>query len=249
MPTTYKDRYEQDGFLRVPAMLDADALRSVELELTAYVTSVVPRLPQNDIVWEAGGKAIRNLWRMEAYSEFFRELASRPHIVNLVAELVNGAPVAMAVELFAKPARVGSGVPIHQDNGYFNLTPPDALTCWIALDASTHENGCVYYARGSHKHGLLPHKASMVPGNSWGLADPPAPSTLDEAPGILRPGDAMLHHCCTLHRSEPNQSATPRRGLLIVYKAAHCNVDEAGMSRYLAALQAQRDRMAVAAQA
>jgi phytanoyl-CoA hydroxylase len=226
--------YADDGLLHVPRLLDAASLHAVELALQRYA-ELLPTLPAADIVRESDGRAIRNLWRMEQHSAFFQELAESPQLKRLVAPLVNGEPICMGVELFAKPARVGSAVPLHQDNGYFNLTPPDALTCWIALDASTRENGCVLYARGSHRQGLLPHKATGIPGNSWGLADPPAPATLDEVPGLLHPGDAMLHHCCLLHRSEPNGSDRARRGLLIVYKAAHCRIDPEGLRLYQAA--------------
>jgi phytanoyl-CoA hydroxylase len=227
--------YEDDGFLHVPRLLDARALSDVELALHRYA-EILETLPAADIVREADGRSVRNLWRMEQHSDFFADLPLRFHA--LVAPLVQGVPVSMGVELFAKPARVGSAVPLHQDNGYFNLTPPDALTLWIALDASTEENGCVRYARGSHRAGLLPHVATGIKGNSWGLAHPPSPSTLDEVPGLLEPGDATLHHCCLLHRSEANTSDRARRGLLIVYKAAHCRIDEEGMRRYQAAARA-----------
>lgn len=229
--------YETDGLLHIPQLLNGLELHAVELALQRYA-ELLSKLPSVDIVREPGSQAIRNLWRMEQHSDFFAELAQRPRILAAVAPLVKGEPVSMGVELFAKPAYVGSAVPLHQDNGYFNLTPPDALTCWIALDASTEENGCVRYARGSHKQGLLTHRATGIPGNSWGLADPPDAAALDEVPGLLAPGDAMLHHCCLLHRSEPNQSERARRGLLIVYRAAHCRVDEEGMQRYLAAARA-----------
>ena len=229
--------YEADGFLHVPQLLDAGERDAVERALQLYA-DLVPGLPASDVVREPGSDAIRNLWRMEQHSGFFAELAGHPRILALVAPLVKGTPVSLGVELFAKPARLGSAVPLHQDNGYFNLTPPDALTCWIALDASTEANGCVRYARGSHRQGLLPHQATGVKGNSWGLAHPPAPETLDEVPGLLAPGDALLHHCCLLHRSEPNFSDHARRGLLIVYKGAHCRLDEEGMRRYQAAARA-----------
>lgn len=229
--------YENDGFLHVPRLLDAGELHALELALQRYA-ELIPTLAAADIVREPGSLAIRNLWRMEQYSGFFADLAQRPKLLKLVAPLVKGEPVSMGVELFAKPARVGSAVPLHQDNGYFNLVPPDALTCWIALDPSTEENGCVRYARGSHRQGLLPHKATGIKGNSWGLADPPDPATLDEVPGLLSPGDAMLHHCCLLHRSEPNLSERARRGLLIVYKAAHCRIDEEAQRLYQAAARA-----------
>jgi hypothetical protein len=134
---------------------------------------------------------------MEQHSEYFLRFALNPSLLTLVAALVNGKPVLMGVELFAKPPRVGSGVPYHQDNGYFSLVPPDALTCWIAIDQSSPENGCVYYVPGSYRQGPLPHKAMGVPGNSWGLAGPPDPSTMIEVAGLLAPGECTIAVCYT----------------------------------------------------
>ena len=244
-----KRKFEQDGFLQVENFFSEGKLLELERELKEYNKNVVPNLPPGDIVYETDAATgqrtgVRNLWRLEKYSPYFDEFAHQTQIIDLVRTLVNGEPVLMAVELFAKPARVGSAVPYHQDNGYFNLTPPDALTFWLALDDSTVENGCVYYARGSHRQGLLPHKASLVPGNSWGLAERPDPSQLDEVPGIIGRSSAILHHCCLLHRSEKNLSDRPRRGLLLVFKAAHCRVDTAGMELYLAAAKALQEHVA-----
>jgi len=232
-----KKQYEADGFLRIPALLNASQLAETLGELDRYVDEVVPRLDSSEVVWEAnplpdGSRRIRNLWHMERHSEYFDRLSRRPDILGLAGALVNGEPVLMAVELFAKPARVGSAVPYHQDNAYFNLAPPDSFTCWIALDAATEENGCVYHCRGSHRARPWPHVASGVTGNSMKADQVRGP--LDEVASILAPGDAMLHHCLTLHRSEPNRSGKERRGLLMVYKGAHCGVDLAGAEAYAA---------------
>jgi phytanoyl-CoA hydroxylase len=237
-----KRSYDRDGFLKVETLFSPARMAEIESELGRYMETVVPGLPAHDIVYEAkssdGSRAIRNLWRMEEYSEFFGDLVKAPELLRLIGTLVNGDPVSTGVELFAKPAKVGSAVPYHQDNGYFNLVPPDSLTCWVAIDESNLENGCVHYATGTHRNGVLPHKATMVPGNSWGLVDPPSVGSIAEGPGILSPGDAMIHHCCLLHRSEPNLSNRARRGLLMVFKGAHCKVDPAGMARYDAARRA-----------
>ena len=77
---------------------------------------------------EADGKTVRNLWHMDQYDPFFKSLSQRKPILDLTRRLVHGDPVLMAVETFNKPARVGSGVPPHQDNAYFSQTPPDVLT-------------------------------------------------------------------------------------------------------------------------
>lgn len=223
-----KSQFDADGFLKVPAVLTAEDKQAIDAELERYVRDIGPTLPATDIVWEAepmpdGSRRIRNLWRLEKYSPLFASIGLRPDLLKLAGTLVNGEPVVMGVELFAKPGRVGSVVPFHQDNAYFTLTPPDCFTLWIALDASSVENGCVYYARGSHKGPALPHKPSGVLGNSMMAAE--VPDGLEEVPGVLEAGDAMLHHCMTIHRSEPNRSDRSRRGLLIVYRGAHAEKD------------------------
>ena len=89
----------------------------------------------------------------------------------MIAPLVHGEPLLCAVETFNKPARVGSGVPYHQDNAYFCQTPPDMLTVLIAIDAVTEANGPVYFVKGSHQGGMLPTMPSGVRGNSIGMAE------------------------------------------------------------------------------
>jgi phytanoyl-CoA hydroxylase len=243
-----KRRFEADGFVRIEAFLDEQHLQEVERELSRYLAEIAPNVPGGDIVYEPepladGSRAVRNLWRMEEHSAFFRELAQALGLA-WVGPLVNGDATSCGVELFAKPAWVGSAVPFHQDNAYFNLEPPDALTCWIALDDSTLENGCVYYARGSHRTGLRPHKPSGVNGNSMTVASPPEPGEFEEVPGVLGRGGAILHHCVLMHRSEQNRSPTPRRGLLLVFRGSHCQVDPERARKYqnvVAQLASQRD--------
>jgi ectoine hydroxylase-related dioxygenase (phytanoyl-CoA dioxygenase family) len=139
--------------------------------------------------------------------------------------LVNGEPVLAAIETFNKPARIGSGVPYHQDNAYFCRTPPDMLTVWVAMDAATLDNGPVYYVKGSHIQGVLPTKKSGVAGNSMGMATEPNVPLSEQFCGTLQPGDALIHHCQTIHHSAPNKSDQSRLGLLLVFYGAHTQVD------------------------
>lgn len=222
--------YDRNGVVKIEALFSAAEVEEIRAQLKRYAEEVTPGLPPNDVVFEADGVSVRNCWRMEHHDPWFAELAKRESILALVAELVKGDPVLMAVESFNKPARVGSAVPPHQDNAYFCLTPPDALTVWIAVDAVTEANGPVSYLLGSHLEGAKPHTPSGVAGNSMGLA-----GEVDRAaawPGLLHAGDALVHHSNTIHFSAPNTSDFARRGLLMVFKGAHCAVDEGLRSKY-----------------
>ena len=228
-------KYRRDGCIRVEQFLSADVLSEVRARLDRYTREIVPTLPPGDRTFEADGKTVRNLWRMEKHDPYFADFARRNEIISLIAQLVNGEAVLMGVETFNKPAKVGSGVPPHQDNAYFCQAPPDVLTVWIALDAATVANGPIIYLVGSHTHGVLPHRPSGVAGNSMGLLKMPPHPDADEFRGMLEPGDALIHHCQTIHWSGPNQTDKPRCGLLLVYRGAHTRYDESLKSAYDAA--------------
>jgi phytanoyl-CoA hydroxylase len=222
LPQVVED-YERDGVVRIRQFLPPTQVHEVRREIAKYVDEIAPTLAPTEVVFEADEKTPRNLWRMEKHSAYFAGLAKKPKIISLVSQLVHGDPVLLGVETFNKPSRIGSGVPPHQDNAYFCQAPPDVLTVWIAMDPATEGNGPVQYARGSHKLGLLPHEASGVKGNSIRLAGQFDHS--DIFVGLLRPGDALIHHCETVHYSTPNHTEWPRCGFLLVYRGAHTQTD------------------------
>jgi ectoine hydroxylase-related dioxygenase (phytanoyl-CoA dioxygenase family) len=217
--------YARDGCVRIKHFLSPDLLAEVRKNLDHFLREIVPTLPAGNRTFEADGKTVRNLFHLEKFDPFFQQLADRAEIRSLIGKLVHGEPVLMAVETFNKPPRVGSGVPPHQDNAYFAQSPPDVLTVWIAMDAATMENGPIYYLKGSHKAGMLPHRPSGVAGNSMGLSKMPQHADADEFCGTLDPGDALIHHCQTIHWSAPNKTDAPRCGLLLVYRGAHTRPD------------------------
>lgn len=45
-------------------------------------------------------------------------------------------------------------VTAHQDASYLHTDPVRVAGFWIALDDATTENGCLWFARGSHKSGV-----------------------------------------------------------------------------------------------
>jgi len=164
--------YERDGVVRIRGLFTPGQVAVIRAELERYIRDDLATKPADARTLEADGKTVRNLWRLEQHHPALLPLVARPDIVTLAGRLVHGEPVLCAVETFNKPARIGSGVPYHQDNAYFCQAPPDMLTIWIAMDPVTLENGPVYYVRGSHKQGMLPTKPSGVKGNSIGMAEP-----------------------------------------------------------------------------
>ena len=230
--------FHRDGLLVIERFFDLAMTDEIERELAHCLEQLDPENPNGRVVYEKGPqRKIRNVFELHEGNEYFAKLAQSPELVELARMIFDDEPLLVSVELFAKPAQVGSEVPYHQDNAYFNLTPEQALTCWVALADATEANGCVRYIERSHKLGNLPHVASGVKGNSMRLRELP-PDAGREVCGIVPRGGALIHHCNTIHRSESNRSDRDRPGLLFVYKAARCRIDTDRVTRYRAVVEA-----------
>lgn len=235
-PETILADYERDGVALVRGLLPPEEVEAIRAELDRYIREDLAAKPADARTLEADGATVRNLWRLEIHNAFFRDFAAREDLRSLIAPLVKGEPVLAGVETFNKPARIGSGVPPHQDNAYFCQTPPDMLTVWIAIDPVTEANGPVTYVKGSHRLGSLPTKPSGVRGNSIGLAGMPEVTEEERLVALLEPGDATIHHCDTIHYSAPNATDHPRLGFLLVFRGGHTRTDPALKAVYTAAV-------------
>jgi len=230
--------YQSDGVVRIRNFFSQETVAEIRNELERYIREDLSSKPDDARTLEADGKTIRNLWRLNLHNPYFEELGQRPEIISLIAKLVNGEPLLKGVETFSKPARIGSGVPPHQDNAYFCQVPPDMLTVWVAIDPVTKENGAVHFIKGSQNQGMLPTKPSGVTGNSIGLAELPDVPKSEQFCATLNPGDATIHHCEVIHQSDPNQTDQSRLGLLFVYRGTHTKTDPQLKATYTEAVTA-----------
>ena len=153
-------------------------------------------------------------WRTEP--GFHDVLWSQAALVP-ASQLLGGPIRLLHDQLFCKPAHHGGVVAWHQDYSYWTATEPMThLTCWIALDDSTQDNGCLYYVPGSHRWNLLP--VTGLTGNM----DEIMTVLSDEQQRAFRPipielkrGQCTFHHPLMAHGSYANRSDRARRATLI----------------------------------
>ncbi len=153
-------------------------------------------------------------WRV---STAFHNLVFHPMIAAIARRLLGGPVRFWHDQVFVKPALDGAVVAWHQDYSYWERTKPMAhLTCWIALDDSTVDNGCVHYVPGSHKWNLLPRTdlANDMDAVLAVLTDEQR-AAFKLMPIELRAGEASFHHPLMLHGSYQNRSERPRRAAVI----------------------------------
>ena len=153
-------------------------------------------------------------WRIKPA---FHDLLWNPAFLVPASQLLGGAVRFWHDQLFCKPMRHGGVVAWHQDYSYWTRTEPmQHLTCWIALDDSTRDNGCLQYVPGSHRWPLLP---------ITGLA-----GDMDEIQTVLsenqrkqfqpvaielKAGEGSFHHPLLVHGSYENRTDRPRRAAVV----------------------------------
>jgi ectoine hydroxylase-related dioxygenase (phytanoyl-CoA dioxygenase family) len=153
-------------------------------------------------------------WRVAAG---FHDLLWNPAFLMPAKQLLNGPVRFWHDQIFYKPAHHGGVVAWHQDYSYWTRTKPMAhLSCWIGLDDSTRENGCVHYVPGSHRWNLLPITGLADDMNSIQAV------LTDEQKQEFRPvaielkkGEASFHHPLMVHGSFENRTGSPRRAAVI----------------------------------
>ena len=129
-------------------------------------------------------------------SRDFLDLAMEPAILDLVAQLIGPDIILWGCHVFCKPAGDGHETPWHQDGHYWPMRPLATCTVWVALDASTTENGCLrviprsHAARVTHSH----------------LID------LE-----LQPGQMSMHDVYMIHGAKANHSPRRRAGIALRY--------------------------------
>jgi phytanoyl-CoA hydroxylase len=211
--------FEANGFAVLEDVFSPAEIAAVSDEVDRVIEGKASFLPESEIVYEpdSSPRRVRNAFRLHHYSEQFLETAKHPNLIGPLSAILGKSLRLYGSQVFAKPARVGTIVPSHQDMPYWPFEPYEMISAWIALDDSTIENGCVRYLAGSHKLGMLPHAPSGVVGNSLGVVADDRLTRLKEQPVEVRRGSCILHHSLTVHRSEPNRSGNARRGLVYVY--------------------------------
>ncbi len=103
----------------------------------------------------------------------------------------------------------------HQDNGYGELEPYNALTTLTALDDTDRGNGCLWLIPGSHKQGQIRVEQDETQKKSQSEIVVEADDSL-AVPMEMKAGDAVIFNCWMLHKSDGNYSTDRDRRILFL---------------------------------
>ena len=222
------EQYTQEGFAKFKGKLSLDAVAILNNSLDKLVET----LDVGDHVFEesSSGK-IKQIQYLHKKDVVFQNLVDN---LAPIAEKLSGETKfkVLNVQMFEKHPEISKPTRSHQDNAYFQVQPPIAMTFWIALDDIDDENGALYYAPKTHltptrKHVRYhPHTTfrvrSGVPGLSLCLKE--HPEETDEIM-IVNAGDVLVHNCNLIHRAGKNNSKRRRRAIGIVFIPESCTID------------------------
>lgn len=214
--------YHEQGYLAGVRILTDEQIETLRAELAEFFD---PQHSGRELWYEYHTNESANpdtvlfhalgAWRLRPG---FHDLLWHPAFTIPASQLLDGAVRFWHDQLFCKPARHGGVVAWHQDYSYWTRTQPMAhLTCWIGLDDSRRDNGCVHYVPGSHRWTLLP--ITGLAGNMEAikevLDDEQWEQFIHPVAIELKPGECSFHHPLMVHGSFENRTDRPRRATVI----------------------------------
>jgi len=217
--------FSQQGYLLIPSLIDVATVKDYQIIYENFLSGRVDtqdfRSDLSGIADSAKDSAIQQT--QERITQIMVPSRLQPSLLHqaihqrclAVSHQLLGDDLALDFDmLIDKPPYSNTKTPWHQDSAYW-LKLPDtrALSCWVALDKATVENGCMWYVPGSHLHPMRAHKQS---GNKGALS-----CTGDEAEAVameVNPGDCIVHHGNTLHYSRGNSVNKRRRAFITNFR-------------------------------
>lgn len=213
--------YKEQGYLAGVRMLSREQVDVLREELAALMN---PSQEEKGLFYEYHSNESPDpattlfhalgAWRV---SPAFHDLLWNPAFTVPASQLLEGPVRFWHDQLFCKPPLHGGCVAWHQDYSYWTRTQPMAhLSCWIGLDDSTRDNGCLHYVPGSQRWNLLP--ITGLAGDMKAID-----AVLDERQRAqfkpvaieLKQGEASFHHPLMVHGSYQNRTERPRRAAVI----------------------------------
>ena len=143
-------------------------------------------------------------------------------------------PTPVQSMYITKQPSLGGEVVPHQDSAFLTTTPQSCVGFWVALEAATKHNGCLWALPRSHGGGvarrfvLTPERATRWADAAGGCADSPSPPEfprpVDESSGYVAlevpAGTAVLLHGACVHASAANASSDSRHAYSVHFVEA-----------------------------
>jgi phytanoyl-CoA hydroxylase len=222
-------RFERDGYVHLPGVLTDDELADLDPVYDAFMRgeiAVEGRDLYDMVTGEFGTDpttyAIFNVMLPRVYFPEWQENVFE-RVGRSIAEQLCGEGMTLDFDqLLAKqPGREDAVFAWHQDQAYWiNTDDRRTATCWLALDDSTLENGCMQFLPGSHVEPVRPHRPAGASREEQHTLVTDLRPDDRPLPVPIRRGDITVHNEGVLHGSGGNTTTSSwRRAYINAYRS------------------------------
>ena len=224
-----RESFRRDGYVHLPGVLSESELDEIDAVYTAFLRGEISVAGKdfNDMTTgehgtDPRGYAVVNVMLPRRYHPSWQGNVFEQRAHSIAEQLCGEGMTLDFDQLLAKsPGRADAIFEWHQDQAYWiDTSDRRTATCWLAVDDSTLENGCMQFVVGSHLEPVRPHvplhgdrekshtlKTDLRPGEQ-------------PKPVPIRRGDITVHNEGVLHGSGGNTSATSyRRAYITAFRS------------------------------
>lgn len=221
----HRRRFADDGYFVLEGAVPGDVLEVARSDADASVVAI-------EAWMDAAGTDTMGLSRRGQRYSIGDRVPERPELAAFAFGPLMAAVVAATLgpdawffgdQHVVKLAERGLPFGWHQDSGYLRRIAPahdrENLTCWVALDDATADNGALAilpFGRAGGRE-VIPHVEAEETQDFVGYFGDD-PGDLVECPA----GSIVVFSTHAFHRSGPNTTDRPRRSWLVQYVSEPC---------------------------
>lgn len=222
------DFYNENGYVRIPAVFTPEETRRISDELDALIESWAItnegwtgpwRNVYMDREIEQRAK-LTHLHDLHFYSQAWCQAVANRRLAEAMSQLLGTPNVELHhTTLHCKPPETGMPFPMHQDSPFYRHEGPAYVDAIVHVDDATSANGCLKFIAGSHKHGHLEHVLQNPDGSPCSPHLPTDKYRLSDAVECpAQAGDVVAFSYYTIHGSEINGTDRWRRLVRVGYR-------------------------------
>jgi phytanoyl-CoA hydroxylase len=213
------------GYVHLEGVLSPEEVDEIETVYNAFLRREIAVVGKdfNDMTTgeygtDPSGYAIVNVMLPRRYYPQWQGNIFEQRAISIATQLCGEGMVIDFDQLLAKSPRSPDAVfNWHQDQAYWIDTDDRrTATCWLAVEDSTTENGCMQFLPGSHLEPVRPHRPLHEDRSKSHtlLTDLRPGEVMTKVP--IKRGDITVHNEGVLHGSGGNNSTDSHRRAYIV---------------------------------
>ncbi len=231
-----KERFLRDGYIHLQGVLSESEVEEIEAVYERFLRREIA-VPGRDFCDMSGDYqksfeqfSIINVMLPRRYFPAWQGNIYEQRAASIAEQLSGTGMVIDYDQLLAKrPGKDDAIFLWHQDMAYWvDTRDTRTATCWLAVDESTIENGCMRFVAGSHlEPRLRPHLAlggDRAKSHTLYTEIDEARENVRYVP--IRRGDITVHNERVIHGSGGNHSRSWRRAYIVAFRSQETVAEE-----------------------